>query len=38
MPQVYNAQHCDLVGTIIGTVTKDNMIKSKQKYKKMILY
>ena len=38
MPQVYNAHHCDLVGTIVGTVTKSTMIKSKQNIKKMILY
>jgi phosphoribosylaminoimidazole synthetase len=34
MPQVYNAHHCDLVGTIVGTVTKNTMIKSKQNIKK----
>ena len=34
MPQVYNELHCDLVGTIVGTVTKNTIIKSKQNIKK----
>ena len=34
MPQVYNEHHCDLVGTIVGTVTENTMIKSKQNIKK----
>ena len=34
MPEVYNNQHCDLVGTIIGTVTKTTMINSRQNIKK----
>ena len=33
MPNVYKDSHCDLVGTIIGTVDKDKIINGKKNIK-----
>jgi phosphoribosylamine--glycine ligase/phosphoribosylformylglycinamidine cyclo-ligase len=34
MPEVYNGHHCDLVGTIVGTVTESTILRSSKNVKK----